>query len=71
MVTQEEGLKTKEQYESYYMKIEGVVGMGFDGTNILIYVTQLTPQLASFLPNRLDQIPVKIVVTGGKVVPMG
>lgn len=69
MVTQQEALQVKEKYESYYRGMEGVVGLGFDGTNILIYVIQLTPNLASMLPKTLDGIPVRTITTGGRFVP--
>lgn len=70
MVTENEALAVKDKYESYYRKLEGVQGMGFDGISLIIYVARLTPQLASFLPTELENIPVRIIQTGGKVVPM-
>lgn len=71
MVTQVEAQTVIDKYQTYYRNQNEYVGMGFDGTSILIYVTQLTPQLNSFLPKNLDGIPVRIIVTGGKVVPVG
>jgi len=70
MATQEQALAVKAKYESYYRKLEGVQGMGFDGTSLIIYVDRLTPQLSSFLPTELENIPVRIIQTGGKIVPM-
>lgn len=47
-----------------------VVGMGFNGVSLLIYVTELTPQLTRVLPTKLDDVPVSIVLTGTKITPM-
>ena len=63
-----EVLRVKEKYEDYLLKIEGVTGIGVNGS-IRIYVEKLTPQLARMLPRELDGIPVKIIETG-KIIPM-
>lgn len=68
-MSEEEVKKIKEKYEEYLRKIGGVVGVGYNHS-INIYVERLTPQLAAFLPRKLDGVPVRIVQTGGKIVPL-
>jgi len=64
-----EVVRVKEKYEEYLLKLEGVTGVGVNGS-IRIYVERLTPQLARMLPKELDGVPVRIIETG-KIVPMG
>lgn len=60
--------KVKEEYEEYLRRIKGVTGVGFN-SSIIIYVDELTPQLARMLPKTLDGIPV-VYIESGKVIPM-
>jgi len=63
-----EVVRVKEKYERYLLSLEGVTGVGINGS-IRIYVEKLTPQLAKMLPRELDGIPVRIIETG-KIIPM-
>lgn len=65
-------LKIKQKYEDSLRKIEGVLGVGAktNGGFILVYVPKVTPQIASELPNSLNGIPIQIIQTGGKFIPL-
>jgi len=68
MMQNEEKLKIKRRYEDYLLKLQGVTGVGLNGS-IIIYVERLTPQLAAMLPRTLEGVPIRIIETG-KIVPL-
>lgn len=62
--------EVKERYENYLMRIEGVVGVGMGDNEIIIYIESRDPKLLAFLPRELENIPIRLIETGGKIVPM-
>lgn len=70
MTSKEELLRLKKKYESYLRSAAGKQFVGVDlNSSIIVYVKDLTPQLAQFLPRTLEGVPVKIIETG-PVVPL-
>jgi len=52
--------KAKEKFEESLRRIPGVTGVGYN-SSVIVYVKEYTPQLAQFIPKKLDDVPVKVV----------
>lgn len=60
--------EVKRRHEARLMRMRGVVGVGIgrkDGKDcIRVYVAENNPKILAELPDKLEEIPVEVVVAG-------